>query len=1013
MFITPLRLRRISEEKVVDAVPRPQSVSSGRLSRASEHDVFDRPASATPGKRRSSVAPGSVSRNASLHASGVARTPSRTSTRPDSAMSMSSTTSSRPLSRAGNAAFTPRKSALDEMQEDSIANRRAQASEEAIAAAHRRIDPNSRAGQLMKLRAKDIAAAQAAMATPGRPRKSAAEAVTLSSPVRGSTSSPLKDALTNKSNMGGSADQRSSRASLGPATGITTPFRPRKSLAETRGAGGTPFRARPSASSASSPPMPMRPPSTLPTGGPSKRESSSSSDMRPPSALSRQYQPKSAPADWSDEEDELQTSNRSQKARSLALLEQMDLDATPKKNEQALPSSTSRSASRVSSRAGSDTAGCAEGMIPLSIYEDVYNDLTEKTSQLATLQKDHDELKRGQDRAKVDLEREKKRLHEEQESFKRMVEEEKKVELEDEKRRRTELESKEKALKAENDALKKSSNSDHDASVKRDTEKAKQIAELSARLSESDTLIEELKKAAAKTSAADSQAQANELEVAQLRQRVARLESQLDSERQETSKEISELKEAGQETITLYELRLEEAAEDAKLAVEEVEAKMAEQETKHQNAIAEVQRERDERQSSSAIGGAAAIDQAHLQDELAHAQSRLAGLEDSLAEAQAQLETERESLNKRKEKYVDGESKWRAEIKRLKTDAETWSQEYREAKTRCDELQEALAERSGTLESERAELEALRSEIQGQGNVGKGNEATTLDSSTVIAKLKAELEEGAALLKEAESSKQDARKRIEELEHELSAQSSADGRVSSSSQGWLSPPGDPSPDVTSQASPSLESSDGAQRLGKASNQSLHKSPDQATAAQRELTGLKSIVSSLSEENAELRAKIRDHKDEPGAPSSSLQERLTALERKNESLTREVSDLEALVESGMWAKEELEAKLADSERKLKRAKDKAPQAARSVVDHGEGENDARGGERLVPANAEQGPSGNEAPKLPASDGLTDSKTQASQAQVPATPAAAGEQDVCDDCGSKDHTLENCPLLDEIF
>lgn len=1092
MFLAPSRLCKLSTCAPTDAVARPQSALSGRTSRASEHDPFERAPSVTPAKPRGSVTPSSMVRPGS--SAGTHRSLSRASARPGSAMS-----ASRPPSRS---ALAPRKSTVDE---EVMAQKRARANAEQVAAAHGRINPGSKAAQLMNMTAKELARRKQQgteesppLPTVSRSRPSMANGGSVgvgSDSTSPSRLSPLKDVLTNKL---GSSEGRTHRPSLG---GTATPgmlARPRKSIMDLRaGAGHTPFKpstdARRSSSvvgdtnQADSSPSgvteSMPPPFSASTASASRHQRSASiaepttpsrpasQHSRTSSALSHHQAPsRSASAlghsepDAASEtaqsrdvdDDELKVSIRAQKARSLALLEQMDLDATPKKQD--LSAHHPRSVSRASNASQREEGNVAEAVVPLLVYEEVYNELTAKTLRLETLQQSFDELKAQKGTRESETTREKKRLWDEQEQFKRMIEEEREVEREDEKRRRKEIEAREKDARAEVESLRKDLRRSQDENGKKESERIKEVQEIQQRLTESTTLGEELKKALAtreveKTSVGDAfraefdgQLKAKEAEIEQLQGRINRLEAQWQGEREELNKEIDELKEAGQETITLYELRLEEAAEHQQLAVEEVEDKMRQLQSKAQAAIAEAERQKDAAlqdggaRTSGGVRSAAEIEKESLTEQLSHAQDKLLSTEDQLAEANSSLEAEREAGKRRKEKALEADTRWKAEVKKLKDEIEKLVAEVREARDKSDELAEALEERGAALESERAELETLRAEALGHG--GPDNMTESSGSAATTSKLKAEVEQLSALLEGARSGKREASRKAEELERKLvaleaSASTSAVDDSVVVGNGLKSPRG--SMDVGGAGSSDAKRFSSASTSSRRSRNSgsLRDSLDPAVAQSREMTGLRSIVNALSEENADLRAKMKDTASadvkEPSEANSdasprsggdassdlaSLRKELaklrsqlstskaqcSSLERKNEELAREVSDLEALVEAGMWAKEELEAKLQDCERKIA----KLQQATAS---------DSPATERKVLPEAAS-PRGQKGPQS--------SDAKAKTASSPATLATSGDTgtkepkgvsmptgEVCDDCGSREHTLENCPLLDEIF
>lgn len=1086
MFLVPSRLRKLSQEAPTDAVARPQSAMSGQGSQASEHDSLDRPTSTTPARRRVSAVSSSIARPGSSTA--ALRSVSRASTRPESAMS-----STRPASRT---ALAPRKTAT----EDESAARRAKTSAEQVAAAQSRIKPGSRAAQLMTMKAKDLAARKRGAALRDGDETALGDDVSglltlkpktvssaLSNPDSDSSSpssrlSPLKDALTNKIALG---DGRSARFSPGPSTPGMLP-KPRKSFVDPRTAAGhTPFRPsvalkRPPAVSSEpvfaqydatspflSPAGDAMPPPLSTSAASASRHQRSTSHVGPAtpsrfesvhgrsasglshrgsnssrvgSSLSCGVEPAAHQSRSPNDSVDSPVCVGAQKARSLALLEQMDLDATPKKQEAATaaPRASSRASYVSISTRMVEGDDVAEAVVALSIYEEVYNELSSKTSALHALQQSHDALVL---RAKVmeeDLVAERKRLRAEQEQFKKLIEEERETEREDEKRRRRDLESKEREARSELDSVKRELQKSLEDAAKRQSDNGKEKDEFNIRLVESAALVDELKKAlairddksntdgdAAKVDLS-SQLQAKDAELEQLSSRLTRLESQWVVEKADLDKEIDELKEAGQETISLYELRLIETDQESRLAIEELEDQIQVLQSKAQAAIAELERYKKASETSPAErngaipGSAAAIDQESLREQLAHAQDKLLATEDQLAETATALEAERDLSRRRKDKAQEAELRWKTEVKKLKGEIEKLAGDVRDARDKHEELAEALKERGAALESERAELEVLRAEASGHVDLTSAGE---LLSAATISKLKAEVDQLSVLLEGARSGKREASRKVEELERQLGA---ATAKVASS----LEPQSYTMASRSPQAGEPFDLSPDAKRFSPTSNSSLgspnsarlRDSFDPATAKSKEMTGLRNIINALSEENAILRTQLKEGSNgvpvprEEGNEMDDLRRHLAtansqqaALQRKNQELAREVSDLEALVEAGMWAKEELEAKLEDCERKIT-----------NLAASKDGLGASRGGKDVAPTSVLRPPSTNvtgnraesvakDAAQPPPDDG----GESVSSRRTAETTFNAEEGDVCDDCGSKDHTLENCPLLDEIF
>ncbi|PWN18035.1 hypothetical protein BCV69DRAFT_285330 [Microstroma glucosiphilum] len=944
IFLLPSRLRRVNSQAPTDAVARPQSALSGRSSRASESrpsdsDVFDRPASITPARRRSSVAPSTSSRPASV---ASIRPSSRLSLapRPDSSLG-SSTPAKTPMRTA------PRKSMFEELREDSEAQRRAQASAENIAAAQGRITAGSRAAELMKMTARDIAAKKeaAALARQGH-----------GTPIRPANAhSPLKDALTDRRRAGraslGSSHSEGplKTASTGAGGDSSAIFRPRPA---------TPVRMDKASSEAGRgmlPPVPPLPRGSATAGAHLRSESRLSAQEEAASTRSqdRAASSMSQRGDLADISDDIQLHNI-KRARSLALLEQMDLDATPRRSNVELRATTMGRSPSISAASDRSVDGIAEGVVPLSLYEAVNADLLKKDAELSALRKERNLYI-------ADLDKERRRLKEDAAIQIRSLEEEQELERNDEKRRRAESEGKVKQALAEVEALKRQNKQSIEEAARKDSDAMAKVQELEARVVESESLVKDLKLAlAAPDRASDGQSAvlaAKDAEIEQLKGRLTRLESQMESERGELVREIEELKEAGQETIALYELRVEEAHEEGRQQLDDAEDRLRQLQTRAQEAIAAAEAQRDEALSQLSATGAtptaAIIDNESLQAQLDHARDQLLAIEDQLQEARSALRAETDLARKRKDKYLEAESKLKTEIKKLKSELGIAETQAREAKDKVEELHHALEQRSTAQEAERFELEALRAEASQDAN-GHGRE-TNGDSKHLALAPAAEVMRFTLLLEKERSALQEALDKLETFEQQASTQ--------------------PVAADTELAPNSRADSDKASSVGT------------STASAR-------VGNDLSTRVAELETALQEAKEHTHDLESRLQR--TEVEKKEAAAhsVREVAELEALIEAGMWQREELEAKIADLEKKLQRAKEKIA-AARTTAE-AEAIGVRKPEERAASTNAEMA-------------------NKASVAESPArtNDSEAETEEVCDDCGSRDHTLDNCPLLDQIF
>lgn len=396
--------------------------------------------------------------------------------------------------------------------------------------------------------------------------------------------------------------------------------------------------------------------------------------------------------------------------------------------------------------------------------------------------------------------------------------------------------------------------------------------------------------------------------------------------------------------------------------MDDAEDRLRQLQQRAQEAIATAEAQRDEALSRLTATGAtptaAIIENESLQAQLDHSRDQLLTLEDELQEARSALRTETESARKRKDKYLDTESKLRTEIKKLKSELGLTEIQAKEAKDKVEELHEVLEQRSTAQEAERFELEALRAEAGQEAN-GLGREMNE-DRYQSNFRATAEVKRLTLLLEKERSDLRQTREKLDELEKQTSTH--GDQQTAERSPPTASTVAAPNSSSDPGKDDSDSSKDLSQRIAELET-ALHAAQESAHDLERRL------------HRAEL------ERTEAAAHSQ-----------------REVADLEALIEAGMWQREELEAKVVDLEKKLQRAKEKVAATRRAA------EMEVNGSHSALPSEHEgraAGVNGEAASKFPAT-GLP-TGTDNGEAEV---------EDICDDCGSREHTLDNCPLLDQV-
>ncbi|KZT11066.1 uncharacterized protein LAESUDRAFT_693618 [Laetiporus sulphureus 93-53] len=201
----------------------------------------------------------------------------------------------------------------------------------------------------------------------------------------------------------------------------------------------------------------------------------------------------------------------------------------------------------------------------------------------------------------------------------------------------------------------------------------------------------------------DAVVRAKDAEITLLEARVQKAYVELEEERKELGGQVDELRNAGQETIALYEERLS-TADSQRYELEDLVASLQEQ-----------LRAQDRPPSPTTAHGqaitAVEIDNEALREQVQHLQKRIAALEDQLEDAHATLEKEEAAAHERMVQFTDREDGLHKELAAAKEETQQVIRSEKTARQRIEELDEALRESKVALENARAEIEGLRSEI--------------------------------------------------------------------------------------------------------------------------------------------------------------------------------------------------------------------------------------------------------------------------------------------------------------
>ncbi|PWY99816.1 hypothetical protein BCV70DRAFT_162362 [Testicularia cyperi] len=639
--------------------------------------------------------------------------------------------------------------------------------------------------------------------------------------------------------------------------------------------------------------------------------------------------------------------------RNMLLLEQMDL--TPKKAAAQALRAESRASAAGTVAAGVVTGddeltrdSVAEAVVPLSLYEEQVAEFDRLRTQLDALEKQNLELQRAQEARKARtsevrsnqaiLEEERVKMRAEARERQSEMEEERRLEREDEVRRRKEIEERERELKEklhESQTLLSRANDEQDK-LRSDFDSQKRG--LQAKVDESERLIAEMKKRI-EEHAEDRQSSEMDLkdaEIESLRSSVTRLEEESQKERLVLSQQIDELKEAGRETISLYEQRIEEIdrekaglLDDMELLAAKAQEAIRTAESKYEDLLQQQeQRGGTGGGATAGLGGAAEIDNEALREQVAHLQDKLGKYEDQIAEATMVLEKEKDYSQKRREKSLEVEASLKNEIKRLRAEVERLTRLDRENRQSLDELQRALKESQSALEQERAELEGLRADVENIESLEGGSGGGVGGSRTAAT----------ASRKQWQSEKAEMQSEIDALRAALRLRESDSGDkapVEVHADSTLEKPSVEQQQQQQNRTPRRTS----QRLSVNSIGALSEASADSTSSANQVSGLSYLVRQLTDDNNDTKARYK-------LLESEMKERLQEAETKARTLEITVESLRAQLgasssESGGAAaaagetsdQSALAAKLADSEARLRLADEQVATLQLSLAEAG--------------------------------------------------------------------------------
>ncbi|KAJ7647445.1 hypothetical protein FB45DRAFT_893476 [Roridomyces roridus] len=525
---------------------------------------------------------------------------------------------------------------------------------------------------------------------------------------------------------------------------------------------------------------------------------------------------------------------------------------------------------------------------------------------------------------------------------------------------------------------------------------------------------------------------AKQAEIASLELRLKRAQTELEEDR-------AELGGQGQETIALYEERLSAADRERyelEARITSLEARSAARTPSPNSA------------PKAAASSATEIDNETLREQVVHLQKKIGKLEDALEDAHAASEREEAALADRMRRLKEKEEAMKKELNEGRKEVEHMIKSEAGARSRVEEVEAALQESTAALEDARAEVEGLRAELANlDGLVAGGEEEGDLPSrvaqvanraSTDRLRFTDEIQKLQQLLEEARRGETEASEEAQKLRQALAAQSSEiDALNKKTNRDMALNNGIQSPHSASTSKHDLsvareeikglkhivqelqkESLAATQRtkLLESENQLLVSETEQL---RQEVQILEENLdnSLIREENsldeppsgdaASLQRTLRDQKAKFELEMEQLRKRLADSEMKSarvaHDLNKEISELEALIESKIYREDELE-------QELERAKDKLARQRKSSKGSNEVNDIRRRPASVASSQASDSEGVCEICEQPGHDIFSCSLLSAGPAPVDSGQA---KELYCEDCESRQHNTTDCPHSLDVF
>ncbi|KAJ3983192.1 hypothetical protein F5890DRAFT_1524709 [Lentinula detonsa] len=486
-----------------------------------------------------------------------------------------------------------------------------------------------------------------------------------------------------------------------------------------------------------------------------------------------------------------------------------------------------------------------------------------------------------------------------------------------------------------------------------------------------------------------------------------------DVERKELRSQVDELRRAGQETIALYEEKLDEMRLNSK--GNNLSTSVSSLSRSRSSTLAD----EDDLKKDDPLS-ASSIDHSALLEQLTYLQTKTASLTDALEDArhlhQSDLNILQAQLNQSKTQFKALKGELEERVRTAEMDVGKMEKEVEQERRRRGEIEEALRESGEALEEARREVEGFRMSLGGEDSESKDKSSKDSFQSELTAS-QADLARATSELKAAKSEISSHKEEIAGLKHlvkelqRLQRDSARDEEGEVSENAVLRRENEV---IKEENKMLLREMEALKEEVKVLEEGLSvlEDEEEGKAKRREamvngsspdgnpvLNGVKSIGANVGSGH-----EVEESKKEIEALKKKLGEMEIKAARKTHDLNKEISDLEALVETKIYREDELEQEIERLNEKLRKANAKRSGKSSSGPSTAGDVSSSSTAHVAAPTSSKHTNSSSIGSTSIKSNGFEESSS---------SEGGAGEEPVCEICEKPGHDIFSCDLLREDY